>query len=161
MRTHGATSRRRANRHRGFTLIEALAAMTLLAIVMPAITQGLGVAAQAATAARHRTEATELAQQQLSELAVSGTWQGNSLSGDFSPNWPQYTWQASVQTWTGSGIGITGTNASASSGTSAASSSTGTLEEIDLRVSWLEGSGTQSIMLSTLVYPQQTATSTQ
>jgi prepilin-type N-terminal cleavage/methylation domain-containing protein len=132
-------------RRRGFTLIEALAAMTLLAIVMPALTQSLSVATQAASSARHHTEATQLAQQQMSELLATGAWQQGTLSGDFSPDWPQYQWQATVQTWVGDTTGTTG------------------LQEIDLRVSWLDRNATDSITLATLVYPgaqQTTSTST-
>jgi prepilin-type N-terminal cleavage/methylation domain-containing protein len=122
------------DRRHGFTLIEALAAMTLLAIVLPALTQGLSVASQAASSARHHTEATQLAQQQMSELIATGAWQQGTLSGDFSPDWPQYQWQATVQTWVGD---TTGTG----------------LQEIDLRVNWLDRNTMDSVDLSTLVYP--------
>jgi prepilin-type N-terminal cleavage/methylation domain-containing protein len=132
----------RLRRHRGFTLIEALAAMTLLAIVMPALTQSLSVATQAASSARHHTEATQLAQQQLSELLATAAWQQGTLSGDFSPNFPQYQWQAIVQPWVGDTTGAG-------------------LQEIDLTVNWLDRSTMDSVTLSTLVYPNglQTATS--
>jgi general secretion pathway protein I len=147
MNLNCSRSVRRVRPRGGFTLVEALAAMTLLAIVMPALTQGLSGAAQAASSSRRRTEATILAQAKLSALVATGTWQGNALSGDFGTDWPQYQWQATVQTW------VDNNNTAGSTG----------LQEIDLRVSWMERNRATSITLTTLTYPnsQQTTTSTQ
>ncbi len=123
----------------GFTLVEVLAATLLIAIVLPSIMEGVAVATRSATAARHRNEATSLAQGKLSELVATGEWQSGSLSGDFSPDWPQYQWQATVQPW-------------------AADTTGAGLQQLDLRVSWLDRNRQESIALSTVIYPNQTST---
>ena len=63
------------------------------------------------------------------DLVATGDWQGGTLSGDFSPDWPDYQWQAIVQDWTQNG-----------------------LEQVDLHVTWKDRSGNREIVLSTLVY---------
>jgi general secretion pathway protein I len=130
-----------SRRHRGFTLVEVLAATLLIAIVLPSIMEGVSVATRAATTARYRNEATTLAQEKLSEVLATNASQTGNLSGDFSPDWPRYQWNATVQAWTGD---LTGAG----------------LQEIDVTVSWLDRGRQDSITLSTITYPNQTETST-
>jgi Tfp pilus assembly protein PilV len=134
MKVHHRKSIRASRPRAGFTLVEAMAAILLLAIVTPALTQALGGAGQAASNARRRTEATILAQEKMSELMATGTWQGNALSGDFGADWPQYQWQATVQAWAGDTTGAG-------------------LLEIDVRVSWLNRNQMDSTTLSSIMYP--------
>ena len=118
----------------GFTLVEVLAATLLIAIVLPSIMEGVSVATRAASTSRSRNEATMLAQGKLSELVATGQWQGGNLSGDFSPDWPRYQWQATVQSW-------------------AADTSGAGLQQIDVRVSWVDRNREDSLTLSTIIYP--------
>ena len=131
----------RQRRRGGFTLIEVLAATLLIAIVLPSVMQGISVATRAATSARYRNEATTLAQEKLSEISTTNAWQSGNLSGDFSPDWPRYQWAATVQAWPGD---LTGAG----------------LQEIDLRVSWLDRDRQDSITLTTITYPNQTESPT-
>ncbi len=101
----------------GFTLIEVLATVMLLAIVLPAVMKGISAASGAASIARQRTEASGLAEAKLAELVTTGTWQGGVLSGDFGADAPDYRWQATVQAWP-------------------QDTTTAGLQEIDLRVTW-------------------------
>jgi len=117
----------------GFTLIEVLMTLMLVAIVLPAINQGVMLAVGAASAARHRTEAAGLAEAKLAEIVSSETWQQSSLSGDFAPDWPDYHWKATVQTW-------------------ALDTSDAGLQQIDLKVSWHARNREDSLVLSTLTY---------
>jgi hypothetical protein len=63
-------------------------------------------------------------------------WESGNLSGDFSPDFPQYHWQASVGAWAGdqSGVG---------------------LQQIDLTVSWESRNRQQSLTMSSLAYERQ------
>ncbi len=127
-------------RRSGFTFVEVLVTMMLLAIVMPAIMKGVSLGIMAASDAKRRTEASGLAQEKLSEIVAAQTWTSGNLSGDFSPNWPGYQWQATVQAWpddtTGTGI-----------------------QEIDLTVTWQSRGKPSSLTLSTLA-SESTASTT-
>ena len=79
---------------RGFTLLEVLATLVLVGIVLPIAMQGATLSLSAADSARKRTEATALAEAKLFELAAYGP--EGALSGDFSPEQPQYRWAADV-----------------------------------------------------------------
>jgi prepilin-type N-terminal cleavage/methylation domain-containing protein len=117
----------------GFTLVEVLASMLLIAIVLPIVMQGITAAAAASSTTRRRTEAAGLAESQLGELLSTLQWQGGVMQGDFGPDWPDYHWQATSTAW-------------------AADTSTSNLQEIDLRVSWKADSREDSVTVSTLAY---------
>ncbi|CAN5557208.1 hypothetical protein BH10PLA1_BH10PLA1_19490 [soil metagenome] len=118
---------------RAFTLVEVLAALLLIAIVLPVVMQGLSLATNAAGSAKRRTEAAGLAESKLNELVATGSWQTGNLSGDFAPDWPEYRWEANLKTYD-----------SDSSGQS--------VQELDLRVIWTQRSRDESVALSTLTY---------
>jgi prepilin-type N-terminal cleavage/methylation domain-containing protein len=120
--------------HHGFTLIEVIVTLLLIGIVMPAIMHAITLSTLAGSAAQHRNEATELAKSQLALIIAGTQWQNtNNLSGDFSPDWPNYHWQAAVEPWNldTSGMGI---------------------QQIDLTVSWTERGHQESLTLTTLAY---------
>lgn len=120
------------SRQSGFTLIEVLAAMLLLAIALPVIMSGVTLATRTGDQARRRTEAAGLADSKLSELLATGAWDGGITNGNFGDDWPDYQWTASVQDWA----------QGAQSG----------LQELDVKVSWPGRGGEESVVLSTLVY---------
>jgi len=119
--------------HSAFTLVEVLAALMLIAIVIPVVMQGITVAANTASAARHRNEATGLAESKLAEIVATAQWQTGTLAGDFSPDWPDYRWEATVQPW-------------------AQDTSDASLQQIDLRLIWNARGRENSLTLSTLAY---------
>jgi general secretion pathway protein I len=133
----GRSARGKASRRHGFTLVEVLATLMLIAIVLPAVMKGISLATSTGTNARRRTEAVGLAESKLNELIVSQQWQGGQMSGDFSPDWPDYHWQATVQSWPqdATGVGI---------------------QEVDLEVTWLSRNQPDSVKLSTLTYVRAT-----
>jgi prepilin-type N-terminal cleavage/methylation domain-containing protein len=79
-------------RSRGFTLIEVLATLMLLAIVLPVAMRGVQIALRSASNAKHTAEASALAETKLNELIVTGQWASSSAGGDFSPEHPEYAW---------------------------------------------------------------------
>jgi prepilin-type N-terminal cleavage/methylation domain-containing protein len=122
----------------GFTLVEVLATMMLIAIVLPAVMQGVSVATKAGADARRRTEAAGLASSKLAEIIATGQWQGGVMAGDFSPDWPDYRWQASVGNWPGDTSNVS-------------------LQEVDLSVFWTERGREDSVRVSTLTYVRPTS----
>jgi general secretion pathway protein I len=137
---------KRINRGRsgGFTLIEVLATVLLIAIALPAIMNGVTLATGAGANANKRAQAAGLAERKLNELVAGQLWEGGQMAGDFNPDAPGYQWQASVQNWQ-----YDTTDAG--------------LQELDLKVTWQWRNREESIQLSTLVYVrnQQSSTSTQ
>lgn len=118
---------------RGFTLVEVLATLMLMAIVLPAVMKGIQLSQAAASSARRRTEAAGLAEGKLSEIVATAQWQGGNLSGDFGPGWPDYHWQAVVQAWPDD-------------------TTSANLQQIDLKVTWVARGHDDSLTLSTLTY---------
>jgi len=116
-------------RARGFTLVEALAALALAALILPVAMQGVSIAVSAAGAARRQVEAATLAESKLSDLVATGAWQGSERTGDFGTEWPGYTWTAEVSDWNG-----------------------GPLRLVEVTVAWTARSAKRSVRLSTLVY---------
>jgi general secretion pathway protein I len=127
-----ATARRRS-RQRGFTLVEVLAALMLMAVVLPSIMRGIDAAGEAASASRRRTEAAGLAERKLNELVAGQSWQGGQMAGDFSPDAPDYQWQATVANWQ-----LDNTSAG--------------LQQLDVKVTWQFRNHPQSVTVSTLTY---------
>lgn len=126
---------------RGFTLVEVLATIMLLAIVAPAIKEGLSVATGLATSSKLRTAAAGLAESKLNEIQATNQWQGGALSGDFSPDYPTFHWQATVTSWPYD---------TTSSG----------LQQIDLEVTYRYRNSDQSVKLSTITYVRADNTGT-
>jgi general secretion pathway protein I len=131
--------RTRNKRTAGFTLIEVLAAMLLIAIALPAIMRGISMAGSAATISRQRTEAAGLAEAQLNQMIADETWQSGVLAGDFA-TYPDYHWRAQLQSWP-----LDSTSAG--------------IQQIDLQVYWNYHGREENVTVSTLTY-QRTAQTT-
>ena len=126
--------RRRSSRG-GFTLIEVLATLLLMAIALPAIMMGFSLSTKAASMARQRSEAGALAESKLNELVATGLWQSGSQAGAFDDQ-PDYQWSAEVAPWSVDPRG----------------SGTYNVQQLDVKVSWNAPGGPESISVSTLVY---------
>ena len=123
----GALLRPRSRRG-AFTFVEVLATLTLVAIVFPTVMSGISISLQAGDFATHQAQAPSLAQSKMAELVAQGQWQQATLSGDFSPDYPDYRWNAQVSEWDGV-----------------------SLEQLDVTVSWRQRGRERSVVLSTLV----------
>ncbi len=83
----------------GFTLIEALVSLAMLAVILPIAMQGISLALRLGSDAKHRDEAATLASSKLDELTATGSWNTGPTSGDFGAARPGYRWTATTQTW--------------------------------------------------------------
>ena len=85
-------------RRNGFTLLEVLVAVTVLALALTAIIAGGGSYARSATTMRDKTLALWVAHNRLAELDLQPAWPdiGNS-SDDVTMGGIQWTWHVSVQ----------------------------------------------------------------
>jgi general secretion pathway protein I len=132
---------RRPRGRRGFTLIEVLATLLLLAIVLPAVMQGVSLASGMASSSKRRNEAAGLAESKLNELIATGQWQSGQTSGDFGTDWPDYHWQASIGSWQ-------------------YDTTSAGLQQLDVQVTWMYRNRPDSVALSTLTYVRADASGT-
>jgi len=83
---------------RGFTLIEALAAVVILGIGIVAAMTAFGSLTQSEANARQTEKMVRMAQDKLAELVATGQ-ATQSANGDFTDqNEPDYTWDLQVNT---------------------------------------------------------------
>jgi prepilin-type N-terminal cleavage/methylation domain-containing protein len=90
---------RRLGRRGGFTLVEALVALVVIALVVPAVLQAVTVTMQVGADAKLRGEAAQLAKGKLDELAATGDWKDGKLQGDFDGQTQTMHWTGDVQGW--------------------------------------------------------------
>jgi Tfp pilus assembly protein PilV len=117
----------------GFTLVEVLAAFVLLIIVLPAVAKGISICTKATGAARRQVEAATLADGKLGELLAYPSLASGTLSGDFSPEYPEYSWMA------------------------ASTVRDVYLQEVMVVVTWVDATGEQSFTLSSIIYGLQSS----
>jgi type II secretion system protein I len=84
------------NKANGFTLIEVLLAMALLAIGLVAVFQSQSQSISMSTNSRFMTTSALLAQSKMVEVEAASTLANHSEDGDFGPDYSQYTWHLEV-----------------------------------------------------------------
>lgn len=112
----------------GFTFVELLATVVLIAAILPVAMQGIGLCTRLSGQTRRQIEATSLARTKLTELMISGEALSGDQQGDFEEPWLSYRWQSQVMAW-----------------------SNDALQQLDVTVYWTAQDREQSVTLSTLV----------
>jgi general secretion pathway protein I len=80
----------------GFTLLEVMIAMAILAIALLAVFQLQSQSISMSSESRFMTTASLLAQSKMADIE-GGTSLGNqSKKGDFAPDYPEYAWTIQV-----------------------------------------------------------------
>ena len=130
-----SANRKWARRRRGLTLIEALATVLVLGIALPGVMYALSMCTKVSGYARHKAEATTLADSKLSDLLVTGNWQQGVASGDFGADGPGYRWQMDKSDWQEVGMA-----------------------EVRVAVLWMDNDTEREVDVSTLVYATSAAT---
>ena len=84
---------RRYFHHSGFTLLEVMVAMAILAIALVAVLSFQAQSISMANEARLMTTASMLTQSKIAEIESVGT---ETSSGDFGEDFPNYRWELSI-----------------------------------------------------------------
>ena len=130
--THRDNMVRSHNRWHGFTFVELLVTVMLIAVIMPVAMRSIGLCTRLAGQSRRQIEAASLAQAKLTELTVSGEWENGDQRGDFGTDWPGYEWSTTVANWTEASV-----------------------RQVDVTVLWQSAGQEQQVTLSTLMYPEE------
>jgi prepilin-type N-terminal cleavage/methylation domain-containing protein len=85
---------------RAFTLIEVLAALLLMAIVIPVAMQGMSVASRAGLLGQRKAAAMRVAERMINELIVTGGMNQTSSSGTAVDGDTSYPWTMQSEPWT-------------------------------------------------------------
>jgi general secretion pathway protein I len=120
---------RRIGRRAGFTLVEVIASLALVAAILPAAMAGVSLAMGLGNAARHRTEAGTLAHGELADAIATEDWTSGDSSGDFGEDWPDYTWELTVDDWEEVGV-----------------------SQVSVTVTWTARGAEQQVTATTLAY---------
>ena len=126
-----------ARPRRGFTLMEVLATLVLIAIVIPVALEGISISLRAASTAKRSMEAVSLAETKLNELIATGEWQFGVLSGDFGQEFEQYRWDAEILQ----------------------RDESADLSELVVHVTWEGRGGERGVQVATLIYTAATVES--
>ena len=78
---------------KGFTLMEVMVAMAILAIALVSIFHLQSQSISMATDSRFMTTAALLAQSKMVEVETQSPLSNKTENGDFGPDYPQYAWQ--------------------------------------------------------------------
>lgn len=91
---------RPSNRRQGFTLVEMLATILIIALVLPCAMRGIALVTRMASLSNRKIMAVTFAEAKISELIASGEWERGGLSrGDFGSDYPDYVWDIDVKNW--------------------------------------------------------------
>lgn len=88
----------------GFTLIETLAAVLLMALIIPIAMQGITQGLRTTAQIQHQQRALTLAEHKLQVLLASGDWDISARSGDFDSAVfgsyaDNYRWSLDLEAW--------------------------------------------------------------
>jgi general secretion pathway protein I len=85
-----------ANKTKGFTLIEVMIAMAILAAVLVVVFQLQSQSISMSTDSRFMTTAALLAQSKMAEVEAGSIVETSSKDGDFGTDFPDYTWHLDI-----------------------------------------------------------------
>jgi len=94
------TAAKASRRRSGFTLAEVLAALLLMAIVIPVALQGLHVASTAGEVGQRKMVAARIGNKVLSELKVMAQLQNTGQTGVVQEHGISYRWTVKNEPWT-------------------------------------------------------------
>ncbi len=81
----------------GFTLLEVMISVAIIAIALMAVLGSQSQGSSLANESKFNTTAAFLAQSKMAEMEIRSLSDMGADSGDFGENFPEYSWQVSVQ----------------------------------------------------------------
>jgi prepilin-type N-terminal cleavage/methylation domain-containing protein len=84
---------------RGFTLAEVLAALLLMAIIVPVALQGVQIASRAGTLGQRKAAAMRVAERVLNELIATDGLTQSTGSGTANEGDQSYAWTMQTESW--------------------------------------------------------------
>ena len=104
MTVSGRTSNHSARSSRAFTLLEVLAALLLVAVVLPVLMGAINTATHLGGLASDRARAAILAENRLNEIILDQSWQFGDAADEFmtdtdGPDAERYLWDLHVEQW--------------------------------------------------------------
>ena len=84
---------------RAFTLVEVLAALMLMAIVVPVTMQGLGIANRVGVLGQRKAAAMRVADRVLNEIVLTGDTTQAGSGGTIADGDTVYPWTLASETW--------------------------------------------------------------
>lgn len=91
---------------RGFTLLEVMIAVSLIAIALVTLIGSQSQSVSLATGSRFDTMASLLARQKMTELSLQEYASVHDSEGDFGEDWPGFIWKTKVTELTEDQTGI-------------------------------------------------------
>ena len=80
----------------GFTLLEVMIAMAILAIALMAVFQLQSQSISMSSESRFMTTASLLAQSKMADIEAVASLSNSNQKGDFAPEYPEYAWTTQV-----------------------------------------------------------------
>lgn len=88
-----------SRRSRAFTLVEVLAALLMMAIVIPVAMEGMSIASRAGVMGTRKAAAMRVAERLLEELVIGNQLQQSSSSGAIEDGDTTYPWTMRTEAW--------------------------------------------------------------
>lgn len=84
---------------RGFTLVEVLASLLLMAIIIPVAMQGMSIASRAGLVSQRKAAAMRVAERVMDEMIATNQLAQNSTSGNQPDGDTTYAWTMAAEPW--------------------------------------------------------------
>jgi type II secretion system protein I len=139
---------RAASRRAGFTLVEVLVALGLIAVVTPVVVRGLSLASLAGELAQRKALAMRVAERVLNETIITGQWNAAGQTGTEQAGAIPLRWTIRNEPWSALG-NITAVNTA--NGVNQGFVNANNLHLLSVDVSFLAQGQTYSVHLSTVI----------
>lgn len=90
----------------GFTLAEILAALAMMAVVVPVAVQGVSIASRAGLLGQRKAAAARVASRVLNEMILTDQLQESSMNGSMEQGGVTYEWTLESEPWTNDAINL-------------------------------------------------------